>query len=518
MTSERTTVWGRMVDGLRPGRPSWRDLVAAVSVATILIPQSMAYAELAGLPAHVGLFAAAVAPLAAAWVVSSPWVQTGPVALTALLTFGALADRAEPGSDEYIRLAALLAVVVGVARVGFGLARLGPLAYLMSEPVLLGFTSGAAVLIAASLLPTAVAVMPPDGGVLWQAAWTLGHPGDWEPAALGFCALTFALMALGRTSPRVPGVLVAAVAGVVISRAIGYGGPIVGTVPSSLPEPSLDLPWSETPGLLLAGVVIAVVGFAEAASIARVFAATERRRWSPNQEFVSQGVANLASGLVGSLPVGCSFSRSAVSHQAGARTRWAGALSGLIVLAFLPVAGVVERLPRAILGAIVIGAVVGLIRPRAIHRMATESPPQAGVAVATFLATLAFSPRVERAVVLGVGLAIVVHLWREVQISVDHRIDGDVVTIEPRGVFWFGMAHRLEQMVVSLLGQHPQMTTMIMDLRGIGRIDYTAATVLRRIVDNAEASELEMEIRNIPPQARRILVAQLGGRAGVPER
>lgn len=509
---------GRMLDGLRPGRPSWGDLIAAVSVATILIPQAMAYAELAGLPPQVGLFAAALAPLAAAWVVSSPWLQTGPVALTALLTFGALATRAEPGTTEYIRLAALLAIIVGVARVAFGVARLGPLAYLMSEPVLLGFTSGAALLIAASQVPTALGVIPPEGGALWRAAWTLVHPGDWEPAALAFTAMTIGLMSLRRVKPMFPGVLVAAIAGLAISHAFAYGGPVVGTVSGGLPDISLDLPWEQTPGLLLAGVVIALVGFAEAASIARLYAAAERRRWSPNQEFVSQGVANLASGLAGAFPVGASFSRSAMSWQAGARSRWCGAFTGALVLAFLPFAGIVELLPRAILGAIVIGAVVGLFRPVAVYRMAADSPPQALVAAATFAATIAFSPHVERAVVIGVGLAIVVHLWREVQIQVDHIVEGPVVTIEPKGVFWFGVAHHIEQMVVNLLTRHPDMTSVVLDLRGVGRVDYTAAAVLRRLVDTADDNDVVMEIRNIPPQAARILTAQLGGRAGVPER
>jgi sulfate permease, SulP family len=233
---------------------------------------------------------------------------------------------------------------------------------------------------------------------------------------------------------------------------------------------------------------------------------------------VSQGVADLASGVVGALPVGASFSRSALSHQAGAGSRWCGAFTGAIVLAFLPFAGIVEELPRAVLGAIVIAAVLGLFRPVAIWRMALDSPPQGIVAAGTLVATLIFSPHVERAVVLGVGFAVVVHLWREVQITVDHHFDGPTVTIEPKGVFWFGVAHRIEQMVVNLLAARPDLTVVVVDLHGIGRIDYTAALVLRRLVDSAAENDVELLIANIPPQAVRILGALLGGRAGVPER
>ena len=174
----------------RLGRPTSGDVVAGASVGLVLLPQSMAYAELAGLPAYVGLFAAVLPPLLAALFVSSPYLQTGPTAMMALLTFGALEGRAVLGSDEYIKLAALLALIVGVTRVVLGVLRLGPVAYLMSEPVLLGFTSAAAVLILASQLPVIFDVTAEGDGVLARGWWTLTHPADWEPAALLLALLT----------------------------------------------------------------------------------------------------------------------------------------------------------------------------------------------------------------------------------------------------------------------------------------------------------------------------------------
>ena len=150
---------------------SFGDIVAGLSVALIGIPQSMAVADLAGLPAQYGLYAAALPPIAAAIFVSSRYLQTGPVALTALLTFGALAPLAVAGTDHYIQMAALLALVVGLTRVALGLIRAGVVAYLLSEPVLLGFTSGAALLIISSQLPGALGVVAPVSGVLARAAW-----------------------------------------------------------------------------------------------------------------------------------------------------------------------------------------------------------------------------------------------------------------------------------------------------------------------------------------------------------
>ncbi|MBT8405024.1 MAG: sodium-independent anion transporter, partial [Gemmatimonadetes bacterium] len=410
------------------GRPtshafSVRDIVAGVSVALLLIPQSMAYAELAGLPPHVGLYAAALPPIAAAFSASSPYLQTGPVALTALLTLGALLPLASTGTPEYVALAVLLAMVVGVTRVLVGLLRSGGVAYLMSQPVLMGFTSGAGLLILSSQLPGALGAsgVPSDAGVLQSATWALANPGSWEIASLVLAAGTVAVILGGRRiHPLVPGVLIATGAGLVWSIATGYGGPTVGEVPRGFPTPSLDLPWRSLPVLLVPGIVIALVGFAEAASIARTFAAQDRAPWDPNKEFIGQGLANLASAASGGFPVGGSFSRSSINHLAGATSRWSGAITGLVVLAFLPIAFVLTPLPRAILSAIVISAVASLVKLRPLLRLIKISPLQAMVGWATFGFTLILAPRVDQAVLLGVVLALGVHAWREMQPSLEH--------------------------------------------------------------------------------------------------
>ncbi|MDJ0664933.1 MAG: SulP family inorganic anion transporter, partial [Acidimicrobiia bacterium] len=154
---------------LKPPRPSTRDLIAGISVAFILIPQSLAYAEIAGVPGYVGLYAAALPPLAASIIASSPYLQTGPVAMSALLAFGVLSSVAEPGTEEYIALAALLALMIGGIRILLGILRGGVVAYFMSQPVLLGFTSAAAILITSSQLPHALGVAAGDGGLLFEA-------------------------------------------------------------------------------------------------------------------------------------------------------------------------------------------------------------------------------------------------------------------------------------------------------------------------------------------------------------
>ncbi len=500
-----TTLRGRWNFG--PG-----DVVAGVSVAAVLIPQSLAYAEIAGLPPETGLFAAALPLLFAAPFVSSPWLQTGPVALTSLLTLGALAGQAPVGSAEYVEAAALLALVVGVTRVALGVARLGVVAYLMSEPVLAGFTAAAAILISASQLPTALGVPRPDGGVLRRAGHAIGHPGDWSSEAIVMAAVTVALVLGGRLLHRMfPGVLLAVVGGLTYSATSDYDGSTVGRLPEGFPDLSLDLPFGELGGLVVPGIVIALVGFAEPASIARTFAAATRTRWSSNREFVSQGVANLVAAVSGGFPVGGSFSRSSLNRFAGARSRWSGAVTGAVVLAFLPVAGVLEQLPTAILAAIVIAAVVPLIRLGPLVRFWRESVPQALVGTGTFVATLATSPHVEYGVLIGIGLAVCVHLYRELPIHYDIRREGTTLRIRPSGVVWFGSAHQLEVDVIGDIAEHPDAELLVIDLSGTGRVDYSGGVVLRRLVEEAESAGLRVRIVGVPAHARRPVRIHLAG-------
>ncbi|MBL77695.1 MAG: hypothetical protein CL459_01815 [Acidimicrobiaceae bacterium] len=402
-----------------PTRPVAADLLAGLSVALVLIPQSIAYAELAGLPPHIGLFASTLPLVMAALCASSPYLQTGPVAMTSLLTLGALSGLAEAGSADYVALATLLALVVGGTRLLLGVLRLGLVTYLMTDPVVTGFTSAAAILIMCSQLPKALGVTAPAGGVLWRAGWAVVHPGDWGLQAILLMAVTLLLLLRGRRLHRFfPGALVAVVGGIAYAEATGYDGPMVGDIPSGLPSLGLDLPWDRLGDVVLAGIVIALVGFAEAASISRVFAAEERQSWSADREFVSQGLANVAGAVAGGLPVGGSFSRSSLNRLAGAQTRWSGLVTGVVVLAFLPFVGALEKLPWAVLGGVVIAAVLGLVQPRKLVGLARQSLGDGIVALGTFAATLLLAPHVDRAVMVGVGLALAVRARR-------HRVATD---------------------------------------------------------------------------------------------
>ncbi len=479
----------------------------------VAIPQSLAYAELAGLPAQHGLFASALPSIAAAAFVSSRHLQTGPVALTALLTFGALSGQAPTGTADFARLAALLALLVGGFRLMLGLVRLGRLAYLLSEPVLAGFTTGAAVLIISSQLPRAFDVPGGDDGVLREAWRALTSPDQWRPAALAFALITAVIILGSRRVHRLfPGVLVAVAAATVASSALGYEGSVTGELTGGFVSLGLDLPWGSAGGLLLPAFVIALVGFAEPASIARTFAARDREPWDANREMVSQGVANLVAGLTRAFPVGGSFSRSSLNRLAGATSPWAGAVTGLCVLAALPATPVLADLPSAVLGAIVVVAVVGLVRLDVLADLVRRNRAQGGVAVGTLVATLLAAPRIERGVLIGIGLALLVHLSRELRVTADSDFDDGRLLVRPKGVLWFATIASVDDLIRDHLGRpDAELETVVFDLDGVGRLDYTAAAALARLVDELTDAGIAVRVINVPPGAARAAQIHLPG-------
>jgi SulP family sulfate permease len=492
-------------------------VLAGLSVALVLIPQAMAYAELAGLPSQMGLYASALPLVAAAVVASSPYLQGGPVALTAILTFGALVPLAEPGSAEFIGLAGLLALVVGVTRMLIGLLGAGWLIYLISRPMMSGFLSAAAIVIVAAQLPDGLGSVTPDRGVLVSAGWALAHPGSWDPWAVSLTALTILLVGgAQKIHPLVPGVLLAALVGLALSLSTGLGGPTVGDIPSGLPPLTLALPWSRLPQLVVPGAVIALVGFADASSISRLFASEERQKWDADREFLSGGVANVVAAFSGGIPVGGSLSRSSINRMAGARSRWSGLVTGLTVLLFLPFASVLSPLPHAVLSGIVIASIWGLFRPRELARLWQASPPQAVVGWGTFALTLLLAPHIEQAVLMGVVVASAVHMWRELTPGVRSWREGDTLYVAPSGVLWFGSAPAMEDRLLAQLAAAPDVKHVVIRCGGLGRIDFTGAATLHELLEQARRIGLRMTLEDVPAHAHRILAAvgAIDGAAG----
>ncbi len=491
--------------------PARGDLIAAATVALVLIPQSLAYAKLAGLPVVTGLYTAVAATIAGGLIGSSRYLQTGPVALTSLLTLGALASLAAVGSAEYVALAALLALVVGVVRLLIGVFRWGFVAYLMSQPVVSAFTAAAALLIVFSQVPALVEVPTDETSPLRAALDAVRDPGAWNPTAIAIGVAMIVLVLLGRRiSPLFPGAFVGAGGALLLTTYGLVTVAEVGNVPSGLPTPSLALPWSDTPSLLVTGVVIALVGFAEASSIARKYASEDRENWDPDREFVGQGLANVASGVLQGYPAGGSFSRSSLNRLSGARTRWSGVLAGVVVLAVMPVASVLSALPQAALAGLIIAAVLPLIRLRPFLEVWRVSKPQFAVALITVLATLATAPHVERGVLVGVGLSLAVHLWRELRVDVETWSEGSTLHVRPQGVLYFGSAPALEERAAALVATDPTIDAVVLHLERLGRLDVTGVMALRSFVDDMQLSGVRVVIAGSQPQAQRLLRTVVG--------
>lgn len=483
--------------------PRLSDIIAGLSVALIAIPQSLAYAELAGMPAHTGLYAIALPTLLAAFFVSLPYLQTGPVATTSLLTFAVLSPLVAVSSAHYIALAALLAICVGFIRLLIGMLKLGSVAYLLSQPVLLGFISAAALLIIASQIPTVLGTNPSYGSVIGSAICALAFPQGWNFRALLLGAITIALILAGRRlHPLFPGVLIAVALGIVFTQIFDNGLETIAEVPAQYPALSLHLPWWQLPNLLLGATIIAVVGFSEAAAIAPTFATMDRLSWEPNREFVSQGVANLISGLSGGFPVGASFSRTAVNRQAGAKTQWSGVFTGLVVILLLPFTHLLSSLPKVTLGAIVIASVISLIQLRGLFEMRHFSRPQAYLGWLTFILTLALAPRIDIAVLIGISLTLAHHLRREQRVVYEHWLDTDGLHVKLQGVLWFGSAPNVEDKLISLMAKYPNIESIKLHLDGLGRIDLSAAIMLNQFRDNARRSTVKVELLGVPPMAQ----------------
>ena len=492
---------------LRPRlpRPTSRDVVAGLSVALVLLPQAVAYAVLAGMPPVTGLVVGSVATVAAVPFASSPFLQTGPVAITGLLVFGALSPLAEVASAEYVGLAAVLALMVGVVRLAIGATRTGGIAYLMSQPVMAGFVPAAAVVIAVSQAPALLGVAV-DGRGPATILPALVDPGAWDLHALAIGLLVVAVMTFGRRAGALfPHVLVAVGVGLGVALLTGFDGDVVGEMPAMLPGLVLDLPYQRAPELLVSALVIALVGFAEVAAIARTFARRSRTRWDADREFVSQGVANVAVGLVGGFPVGGSFSRSAVAHGAGARTAWTGAFAGLVLLAATPLVVLFEQLPSAVLAGVIVAAVAKLMRPTELLELRRLSRQQFAVALVTFVLTLVIAPQIQYAVLVGVLLSIGAHLRRELSIAAPSWVSDDVLHVRPVGVLFFGSAHRLGDQVEDCLADHPEVGHVTVHLDRLGRVDVTGAQSLRQVLDDLHEQGTTTSVVDLSPTGAKIV-------------
>jgi SulP family sulfate permease len=297
-------------------------------------------------------------------------------------------------------------------------------------------------------------------------------------------------------------VLLLAIAVTLVSRLLpGALGPTVGAIPSGWPRLTLELPWGMIPELALGALMIAVVGFAEPTAIARRYL-RPGEAWNPNREFIGQGLANVATGLMAGMPVGASFSRSAMHVALGARTRWGAVVTGVTLLALMPLTGWLADMPRAVLAAVVVSAITDLLRLGAVTDLWRFGRMQASAAATTALLVLLFEPRIDVALLIGVLLSVLVHLVREGQVTLERTVDGAEGRIEVRGNLWFANAALLEGALRLATTRHPEVRAWQIDLTHVGWVDVDAALTLGRLQVEAQRLGLTLAFHGADSRTR----------------
>ena len=351
------------------------DIIAGVTVALVLVPQSMAYAQLAGLPPYYGLYASFLPVAIASIFGSSRQLATGPVAVVSLLTAAALEPIASSDPTGYIAYAIMLAFLVGLFQLCLGLLRLGVLVDFLSHPVVTGFTNAAAIIIATSQLSKLFGVSVVSQEHHYQTIMMViseSLVSTHTPTLLMGLLAIFIILFVRRISNKYPSVLISVVITTLISWYIkfetNFGGKVIGVVPDGLP--SIQMPQIDVTQLVNLGTVaiaISLIGFMEAISIAKAMATQTKQRLDADQELIGQGLSNLASSFFQGYPVSGSFSRSAVNISAGAVTGFSSVVTGLVVgITLLFLTPLLYHLPQATLAAVIITAVVNLIKFRCV--------------------------------------------------------------------------------------------------------------------------------------------------------
>jgi sulfate permease, SulP family len=504
------------------------DLLAGVTVAVMLVPQGMAYALLAGMPPVSGLIAATLPLIAYALVGSSRALAVGPVAIVSLLTFEAVHRLAEPGSADYLTLAATLALLVGVIQLGLGLLRGGILVNFLSHAVVSGFTSAAAIVIGLSQLRHLVGVPLAGGhplGTLLDLARRLPEV-HLATLALGVAAIALLLLSR-RVAKRFPGPLLVVALGTLAVTLFGLDGAgvrTIGVVPGGLPAfawptPSLADAWA----LLPTALTIAFVGFMESIAVARSLAAKEGEQVDADRELTGLGLANLVAGVLAAFPVTGGFSRSAVNAQAGARSGLASVVTALLVLlTLLLLTPAFHDLPQAILGAIVVVAVSGLVDLGEARHLWALRRSDGAVWALTFAGTLLIG--VEPGLLVGIGVSLATFVvrsafphvasvgwlaeegvWRNLKRYPDAWAPPGVAVLRFDAALYFANVGFLRDTVERTLAQEPGLTGLVLDLGGAHDIDGVGVETLHQLLVDLEQRRLQVAVAGLKGPVRDVL-------------
>ena len=504
------------VRALAAYKTSWlrRDVVAGVVLTTLLVPQGMAYAELAGLPAITGLYTTILCLLGYALFGPSRILVLGPdSSLGPMIAATILPILGSGGSPERaIALASMLALIVGAIMIGAGIAKLGFVADLLSKPTQIGYMNGLAVTILIGQLPKLCGFSTDANGLIAEArAFVHGlASGEAVAAAVTIGLVSLALiLALGRWLPRIPGVLVAVVVAIAASATFSlsdHGVSLVGTLPKGFPPLTLPSPVSDLPLLVAGGLGIALVALTDTISTASSFAARTGQEVDGNGEMIGIGAANVAAGLFQGFPVSTSGSRTAVAEQAGAKTQLTGVVgAALIVLMLVLVPGLLKNLPNPTLAAVVIAASLSLADVPGTVRLWRQRRVECLLSITAFLgvALLGVLQGIAVAVALSI-LNVFRRAWRPYQTTLgrvpglpgehDRQLYPDaeqlpgLVIFRFDGPLFFANARTFRDQLRRLAAADPRPRWILVAAEPITDVDTTAADMLADLDDELNAA------------------------------
>jgi sulfate permease, SulP family len=506
------------------------DVAAGIAVAALIVPKNLGYAGIAGIPLQNGLYAAAAGAVIYALFCTSRQISTGPSSSLAAVAGGAVVVTGLVGSQA-AELVAAIALLTGVLFLAVALLRMGWIARFLSKAVVTGFLAGAAIDVVIGELPKLTGTSS-DGANAWRelGSW-IGSLAEvhWATVLVGAAALAV-IIALRFVAPSVPGALVLVVAGVLAGYLLDldeHGVALVGDVPSGLPAPDLpdmELVKQEIVTIVLASVALLLIGFSQTAGDARLFAARHNYLVDLDQESVAQGMANVGAGAFQGMPVTTSLSASSLNESAGARTPVASLVTGgLVLLTLVALAPVFSELPAAVLGAVIIDAVVfGMIDIPELRRLHRVARFDFVIAVAAFISVL--SVGVLAGVVVGVALSLgwLVYVatsppmpllgrqagtlaFRELDENPQDETFPGVAVLRLDGGLFFATAEALEERVRELVGTHPR--SLVIDLAGVSFMDSQGADSLTAIQQLVESSGGTLRLAHAKPQVFAVLQA-----------
>jgi sulfate permease, SulP family len=507
------------------------DALAGIAVAAMIVPKDLGYAGIAGIPVQNGLYAAAAGAIVYAVFCTSRHISTGPSSSLAAVAGGAVLAAGVQGAQA-AELVAAITLVTGALFLLLAVLRLGWVARFLSRAVVTGFLAGAAVDVVIGELPKLTGTSA-SGETAWGelASWIRSLDEVSGTTVLVGVAALAVILVLRFSAPRVPGALVLVIGGLIATPAFNletHGVALVGTVPRGLPTPGLpdlDVFRDHFPTILAAAAGLLLIGFSQTAGDARAFAARHRYRVDLDQESVAQGMANMAAGAFHGMPVSTSLSASSLNESAGARTPLASLVTGgLVLLTLVALAPLFSDLPKAVLAAIIIDAVVfGMIDIAELRRLWGVKRVDFWVAAMAIVAVL--SAGVLAGVVIGIALSLVwlvyvtttpempllgrdreTHVFRDaLEHPGDETFPGYAVLRLEGGLF-FATADALEARVRSLAQDgDPPLRAVVLDMEGVDFVDSQGAATLAEILDFAEGAGVRLSLARVKPSVGKVL-------------